>query len=281
MTVEAALCLPLWLFFAAALMEPVRWLDRQRQVQTALECFSEELSQAVYLKELEPGSGEGTGNGSGSAGGAVDGEGGLSSGYVELLSGAAAGLWIQGKAEKLVDHVTVKDAKAPDPSGNICLEVEYTERIPFFPVYRQGITMKVASRRRGWIGLEGKLTESGEHKAEVGGADGHAVYVGAGMGRYHLYRDCHYISNAYEAVSLNQAAKMTNQFGERYRPCSRCADSGHGDRTVYVTAGGGHYHFNRACSAMVSYVRTVDLEDVGHLGVCSYCASRKKAEGGG
>ena len=74
---------------------------------------------------------------------------------------------------------------------------------------------------------------------------------------------------------------MTNQFGERYRPCSRCADSGHGDRTVYVTAGGGHYHFNRACSSMISYVRKVDLEDVGHLGVCSYCASRKKAEGGG
>ena len=281
MTVEAALCLPLWLFFAAALMEPVRWLDRQRQVQTALECFSEELSQAVYLKELEPGSGEGTGNGSGSAGGAVDGEGGLSSGYVELLSGAAAGLWIQGKAEKLVDHVTVKDAKAPDPSGNICLEVEYTERIPFFPVYRQGITMKAASRRRGWIGLEGKLMESGEHTTEAGEGNGHAVYVGSGMGRYHLYRDCHYISNAYEAVSLNQAEKMTNQFGERYRPCSRCADSGHGDRTVYVTAGGGHYHFNRACSSMVSYVRKVDLEDVGHLGVCSYCASRKKAEGGG
>lgn len=235
----------------------------------------------MYLKELEPGSGEGTGNGSGSAGGAVDGEGGLSSGYVELLSGAAAGLWIQGKAEKLVDHVTVKDAKAPDPSGNICLEVEYTERIPFFPVYRQGITMKAASRRRGWIGLEGKLTESGEHTTEAGEGNGHAVYVGAGMGRYHLYRDCHYISNTYEAVSLNQAEKMTNQFGERYRPCSRCADSGHGERTVYVTAGGGHYHFNRACSSMASYVRTVDLEDVGHLGVCSYCASRKKAEGGG
>ena len=177
--------------------------------------------------------------------------------------------------------MTVKDAKAPDPSGNICLEVEYTERIPFFPVYRQGITMKAASRRRGWIGLEGKLTESGEHTTEAGEGNGHAVYVGAGMGRYHLYRDCHYISNAYEAVSLNQAEKMTNQFGERYRPCSRCADSGHGDRTVYVTAGGGHYHFNRACSSMVSYVRKVDLEDVGHLGVCSYCASRKKAEGGG
>ena len=115
---------------------------------------------------------------------------------------------------------------------------------------------------------------------EAGEGNGHAVYVGAGMGRYHLYRDCHYISNTYEAVSLNQAEKMTNQFGERYRPCSRCADSGHGERTVYVTAGGGHYHFNRACSSMVSYVRTVDLEDVGHLGVCSYCASRKKAEGG-
>lgn len=82
--------------------------------------------------------------------------------------------------------------------------------------------MKAASRRRGWIGLEGKLTESGEHTTEAGEGNGHAVYVGAGMGRYHLYRDCHYISNAYEAVSLNQAEKMTNQFGERYRPCSRC-----------------------------------------------------------
>lgn len=115
----------------------------------------------MYLKELEPGSGEGTGNGSGSAGGAVDGEGGLSSGYVELLSGAAAGLWIQGKAEKLVDHVTVKDAKAPDPSGNICLEVDIRKGSHSFLYTRQGITMKAASRRRGWIGLEGKLTESG------------------------------------------------------------------------------------------------------------------------
>ena len=103
----------------------------------------QELSQAVYLKELEPGSGEGTGNGSGSAGGAVDGEGGLSSGYVELLSGAAAGLWIQGKAEKLVDHVTVKDAKAPDPSGNICLEVEYTERIPFLSLIHISLDVMV------------------------------------------------------------------------------------------------------------------------------------------
>ena len=283
MTVEAALCLPVWLFFAAALMEPVRWLDRQRQVQTALECFSEELSQVLYLRELGSGGSEGTGtgSGSGSASGTVDRENGLSDGYMELLSGAAAGLWIQGKAEKLVGRVAVKEAEAPDSSGNICLEVEYKERLPFFPVYRQGITMKAASRRRGWIGLAGKLTEEGEHKTEAEGTGGHAVYVGAGMGRYHWYRDCHYISNAYEAVSLDQAEKMTNQSGERYRPCSRCADTGHGDRTVYVTAGGRHYHFNRACSAMVSYVRTVDLEDVGHLGVCSYCASRKKEEGGG
>lgn len=280
MTAEAALCLPVWLFFALALMEPVRWLDRQRQVQTALECFSEDLSQALYLKEMGSGSGEGSGNGDGSAEMAASGESGLSSGSMEFLSGAAAGLWIQGKAEKFVDRVTVRGAKVPDPSGNICLEVEYMERIPFFPAYRQGITMKAASRRRGWTGLAGKLTESGERTTENGEETGRAVYVGAGMGRYHWYRDCHYISNEYEAVPLSQAEKMTNRSGARYHPCSRCVDPGHGTRTVYVTAGGEHYHFNRACSSMVSYVRTVDLEDVDQLGVCSYCASRKKAEGG-
>ena len=51
MTVEAALVLPLALFFFLALLQPVIWLDRQRKVQTAMERIGEEISQYGILAE--------------------------------------------------------------------------------------------------------------------------------------------------------------------------------------------------------------------------------------
>ena len=51
MTVEAALVLPLALFFFLALLKPVTWLDRQRKVQTAMERIGEEISQYGILAE--------------------------------------------------------------------------------------------------------------------------------------------------------------------------------------------------------------------------------------
>ena len=91
----------------------------------------------------------------------MDGEGGLSSGYVELLSGAAAGLWIQGKAEKLVDHVTVKDAKAPDPSGKYLPGSGIYGKDPILSCIQTGNYHEGSFQKEGWIGLEGKLRESG------------------------------------------------------------------------------------------------------------------------
>ena len=261
MTAEAAIALPLAIFFFLALLQPVSWLDRQRKVQTCTERIGEEISQYGLLMDTDPEE--------------------ENSGLPAFCTDAAAALWIRGRVGQYADHVLVKQAEVYGENGDITFEVEYREDVPFYGRILGKQQRNAAVKRRTWIGLRGKLRGNGTGLEMDRDSDEEIVYVGAGMGRYHLFRDCHYISNAYEAVSLNQAAKMTNQFGERYRPCSRCADSGHGDRTVYVTAGGGHYHFNRACSSMVSYVRTVELEDVGHLGVCSYCASRKKAEGGG
>ena len=45
MTIEAALALPIALFFFLALLQPVTWLDKQRKVQTCLERVGEEISQ--------------------------------------------------------------------------------------------------------------------------------------------------------------------------------------------------------------------------------------------
>ena len=54
MTAEAAIALPLAIFFFLALLQPVSWLDRQRKVQTCTERIGEEISQYGLLMDTDP-----------------------------------------------------------------------------------------------------------------------------------------------------------------------------------------------------------------------------------
>ena len=51
-TVEAAVVLPLFVFFGLAVLAPMRWMDTQRQIQTTMERLGETLSQQAYSVEL-------------------------------------------------------------------------------------------------------------------------------------------------------------------------------------------------------------------------------------
>jgi hypothetical protein len=264
LTVEAALCLPCFLLFCIALMQPVQWLDRQRRVQTETEHFCETLSQYLYLAAEQ--------------GGEEERQNSLDEDTKDtfgLLSDTAARLWLQKRVERHVGEAVVTISEVPDEKGNISFEILYFEKIPFFRILPGGIRMKAAAKRRAWLGLDGKLSEKGAGSLEDGEEDGEVVYVGAGMGRYHRDRDCHYISNQYQTVSLNEAGRRKNAFGRQYTACSRCAGAASGGSEAFITPGGEHYHYSQNCSSMISYVRSVPLKEVEHLGACSYCSRRK------
>ena len=244
MTVEAAFALPVFLFLVLALLAPLRWLDTQRKVQTVTEHLCEKLSLYGYAERDR-----------------------------DILSEAAAGLWLKGKAEAFADHVMIRNADVPDAEGNICLKLEYREQIPFFAHVCRPVSMGAAAKRRCWTGIAGKLerysAESGNEEEEE------MVYVGAKMSRYHRYRDCHYISNDYRCVSLAEALAMSNSYGNRFRACSICMKEDTDVSQVYITDEGKHYHSSKTCSSMNSYVRKVPLSEVEALGECSYCARRR------
>ena len=127
MTVEAALVLPLALFFFLALLQPVIWLDRQRKVQTAMERIGEEISQYGILAEsMETGDSE----------------------LPAFCTDAAAALWIRGKVGQYADHVTVKKADVYGENGEIEFAAEYQEEIPFFETVLGKRTETVAVKRR-------------------------------------------------------------------------------------------------------------------------------------
>ena len=160
-----------------------------------------------------------------------------------------------------------------DEGGDIILGITYRERIPFFSVAVNGLKTEISVKRRQWIGLNGKLKSnkngsSGEENAKE------MVYVGRNMGRYHKKRDCHYISNTYQTVSIAEATAMRDADGHRFTACSSCKGMIGKSGMVYVTPGGRHYHGSTDCSAMVSYVRKVPISEVLYLGVCSYCGGK-------
>ena len=255
MTVEAALVLPLTLFFFLALLQPVTWLDRQRKVHTAVERIGEEVSQYGILAESKE-----TGD----------------SELPAFCTDAAAALWIRGRVGQYADHVAVKKADVYGENGEIEFVVEYQEKIPFFEAVLRKQTEIAAVKRRSWIGIPGKLKGDGSYRNGAGDGQTEMVYVGAGMGRYHLFRDCHYISNEYLTVTKSEA-ESDRIPGEKRTPCAICGKKGDGSETVYITASGEHYHYDKNCRSMMSYVREIPKAEAEHLGLCSYCA-RKKGE---
>lgn len=226
MSVEAAIALPVFVFFSVALLSPIRWLDNQRKAQTEAERICEELSLWAYAEE---------GN-----------------------------------------YITKEEIQEKDAEKEVVqYEWSYREKVPFFQIRGSGVEMKVAAQRRKWIGLDGKLREERE-ALEAGELEETMVYVGAGMGRYHLRRDCHYISNQYESLSSDEARTRKTSDGHQLKPCDTCKPDSADSGTVYVTAEGRHYHRSVSCPSMVSYVRRVPLREVAYLGACSYCASGTK-----
>ena len=67
----------------------------------------------------------------------------------------------------------------------------------------------------GGIDIQDKITQ-----AAIWDEQTEMVYVGAGMGRYHLFRDCHYISNEYMTVTRSEEENGKVP-GETRTPCAK------------------------------------------------------------
>lgn len=52
LTLEAALCFPLMVFFCVTLLMPMVLMDRQRQIQAVAEAVGEEISRYAYAAYL-------------------------------------------------------------------------------------------------------------------------------------------------------------------------------------------------------------------------------------
>ena len=260
LTVEAAMVLPLFLFFMVLLMMPMDIMNQSRRIQTALEAAGEEMSQYAYvLDQLKQG-------------GKIDAEKmeGFSDAFLDGLTEKGVLLYARKKIEDHVDLKRVEDISFARSSVlqdgvTIDLIMNYQVRLPFSVFGLKSVPMTARSCRRAWVGKEGgKSIREGENE-EI-------VYVGKGSVRYHRSRTCHYLHNDLRQTTLAGVENLRNLSGGKYKPCSRCGRTAASGSTVYVMPSGERYHTDKNCSSIISYVSAVSISEVRHLGPCSYCS---------
>lgn len=263
MTLEAVLALSLFVFASVSLLLPMKILNTDRKIQTALEAVGEDFSRYAYLQDaLEMGRLD-----------QIPGADAFAKSFCKNLGSAVAAGYLYAKVLEYADtgsleRLSVLDSSFREDGEWFELVAHYEIRMPF-PVLGLGRVPRTARcRRRAWIGKPGT---DGEGAASGGDADDEIVYVGKGSTRYHRDRNCHYLSNDLKGVTLEQIENLRNQSGGRYAPCSVCGP-GHPGQTVYIMPSGSSYHTDADCRAIRAYVRAVKLSEVGYLGPCSYCS---------
>lgn len=260
-SVEAALALSIFIFAMVCMMIPFRMMERQRQVQAALESVNEDLCQYAYLEHMLSGGEE------------IPKEDG--DWKKELLLGlinGAAGAGAQFRAEEMfsqegmASHSFSRSAFLEDgETVRFCMD--YEMRMPFSIIGLDEIAFSSQSARRAWIGRDGLEREGGGSQEE----DDPIVYIGKTSTRYHRSRDCHYLSNKLKVLTYDEVGGYRNQGGGRYYPCAVCGGSAQTGSLVYIMESGARYHTDKDCAAIIAYVQEVRLSEVEHMGGCSYC----------
>lgn len=152
-----------------------------------------------------------------------------------------------------------------------CIDIKVTYKVsPMFAI--PGFSsFRMANRyyARAWTGYkvwEEKVSESGEW-----------VYVAEYGQVYHRNRFCSYLVRKIEEVSIGEIQNLRNSQGKRYALCLQCeAKKEISDmwQKVYVTADGEKYHYLTDCSALKRTVRTIpQTEAEGRYPPCSKCAA--------
>lgn len=293
LTVEAALCLPVFLFTALMLLAPMKMIDEKRKLQNIMEAAAKDMAQAAYIEKLleEEGSGFLSGR-TGIEDSAEESrnekrdEKGNASG--EITDGIKNGLNTGYTAGRVLTSLNGAVIRTPYfetceilRSDMIEMELKYDMKLPFSIFGIESVPMSSVVNRRAWTGSEGGRGADRYGSGDMIDGNGYdrdedgdeVVYIGKTSTVYHKSRHCHYLDNVLKPASGEQIETLRNASGGKYHACESCRPDTSG--TVYIMESGTAYHKSSACKAIGAYAQEIKRRDAAHLGGCSYCTKEK------
>ncbi len=97
------------------------------------------------------------------------------------------------------------------------------------------------------------------------------VYVTENGKVYHEKLDCSHLSLSIREVGSGEVYRLHNENGERYVPCQKCG-GGLTPGSVCITLDGTGIHNNRNCPGLKRTVKTISRKDAGNYRPCRRCA---------
>lgn len=257
MTIEAAIVLPLFLFFVIAFSYFLIILSLQSDIQFRMEEAARQIGTLAYFTEHTNQVSETTSVGINS----------LSIKTLILKDGLGDKInrsRIKGGTAGLYVYHSSFDMK----SGILDIVLNYTYDIPFLPDSIGDVRFVQRSRSHVWTGKELKDTSGGKDRDET---EGTTVYVTPHGTAYHLSTECHYLDLSVQAISAEEVTKKRNKDGGKYYMCTDCCKKGETYETVYVTDYGTNWHSDLHCTGLKRTIEAIDISEVGNRHACPMC----------
>ena len=268
MTVEAALALPLFLFFCVNILYVTEMVRLQSNINGALREVGNQLSYYTYYYEYAT---EGIAAAVSSLGD-HDSIGGV-------LSLALTQTYVRGPVEELLGRDYLNNTCLVGGCGGISylrsgmlgedgvidLVADYKVK-PLIPLIAYP-EIRLQSRYYGhaWIGYH-----AGDGASYAEEEDEETVFVTKTGTVYHRERFCTYLQPAIRGTDAASVDLERNNGGACYYACEVCRPKKTG--TLYITKDGTRFHSSRTCSALKRTVREVKLSSVvGRMPPCSKC----------
>lgn len=256
LSIEAALVLPLFLFFLMTMMSSLQLLNFSQKLQQVLYQEGLYLSQIAYDK------------GSATVG---DIEEAVHNYFMKNSYTGASSKQMGSKSSDSVDFpveggiygMDFGMSELSDPELTQ-ITVRYTAKLTFDPFNLFSRTCCQYVTFHNWIGyVHGLDGNSGSHEEVY-------VYITEDSEVYHRDRNCTHIKLKITEVSGSEVKNLRNEYGEKYVSCSHCKAKLK-DGRLYITKDGNCYHNSLECSGLSRSVTAIPLSSVGNRRPCSRC----------
>lgn len=119
---------------------------------------------------------------------------------------------------------------------------------------------------RAWTGYDVMQGQENTQKED------RIVFVAETGTVYHSIRSCTYLCPAIKMISTVTKNDIRNENGGKYYPCERCGGDGL-QAMLYITEEGSRYHNSLRCSGLKRTVYAVRLSETEGRGPCTKCGS--------
>ncbi len=274
LTIEAALVLPVFLYFMLFFLFYIQIFTTQERIQSALNAMGLELSKTEYIRQdfetiqdalsfdfsvfndLE----------------------GL--GITEIAEAYLSETILKQYSKKYLDRKEINDSfikngfqgirfisSPEDEEEFLDIIVSYEMELPIPLLSLEPISMLQRARVRNWTGYQVQAAYETETEEGVEST----VYITDTGTVYHSKEDCSHIKLSITSVQ-GIPYNLRNSNGAKYYPCeSCCKDKSNELATYYITTDGTRYHTKRECSRIKRSVTAIKISEIGSRTPCKRC----------